>query len=172
MELGPVDPDKKPRRRSTLRRPADACRTPEAGDRRWSRDRIAVHLRGASPGRGRTDDALPGLRRLASADRQAGCHRLSRSAMMPPCRGCRLTLLGRALEAGVVAAVVSEMPRKVRELLQELTKAGFVDRRGKGSHRRFKHPKGAKVTVSGNQGDDARAYQERDVARAIKESQR
>ncbi len=41
-----------------------------------------------------------------------------------------------------------------------------------GSHRRFKHPKGAKVTVSGHKGDDARVYQELDVARAIKESQR
>jgi len=66
----------------------------------------------------------------------------------------------------------NEIPRKVRELIRDLRKAGFVDRGGKGSHRRFKHPRGIKVTVSGNLGEDAKSYQELDVARAIKESQR
>ncbi len=65
-----------------------------------------------------------------------------------------------------------QMPRKVRELVRDLTKAGFVESGGKGSHRRFKHTGGAKVTVSGNLGADAKAYQELEVTRAIQESQR
>jgi predicted RNA binding protein YcfA (HicA-like mRNA interferase family) len=34
------------------------------------------------------------------------------------------------------------MPKKIRELIQSLKQAGFVDRGGKGSHRNFKHPAG------------------------------
>lgn len=61
------------------------------------------------------------------------------------------------------------MPRKVRQLIADLEKAGFVDRGGKGSHRNFTHPKaqGLRVTVSGGAGDDARHYQERAVRRAL-----
>ncbi len=59
------------------------------------------------------------------------------------------------------------MPRKVRQLIAELEQAGFVNRGGKGSHRNFIHPKGARVTVSGGAGDDAKHYQERDVKRAL-----
>lgn len=59
------------------------------------------------------------------------------------------------------------MPRKVRQLIADLEQAGFVDRKGKGSHRNFKHPKGVRVTLSGGSGDDARHYQERDVKRAL-----
>lgn len=61
------------------------------------------------------------------------------------------------------------MPRKIRELIQDLKKAGFVDRGGKGSHRNFKHPGGAKITISGNPGDDAMRYQERDLDKALQE---
>jgi predicted RNA binding protein YcfA (HicA-like mRNA interferase family) len=60
------------------------------------------------------------------------------------------------------------MPRKVRDLIGDLTKAGFVDRGGKGSHRNLKHPSGAKITVSGSLGDDAKPYQERDVKKALR----
>ncbi len=60
------------------------------------------------------------------------------------------------------------MPRKIRELIRDLKKAGFIDRGGKGSHRNFKHPGGAKITISGNPGDDARRYQERDLEKALK----
>ena len=63
------------------------------------------------------------------------------------------------------------MPRKLRELIRDLKKAGFVDRGGKGSHRNFKHPRGAKITLGGNPGDDAKPYQERVVRRAIEECQ-
>jgi len=59
------------------------------------------------------------------------------------------------------------MPRKVRQLIADLEKAGFVNRGGKGSHRNFTHPQGLRVTVSGGAGDDARHYQERDVRRVL-----
>ncbi|MGO9000428.1 MAG: type II toxin-antitoxin system HicA family toxin [Limisphaerales bacterium] len=59
------------------------------------------------------------------------------------------------------------MPRKVRQLIADLEKVGFVNRGGKGSHRNFTHPKGLRVTVSGHSGDDAKHYQERDVWRML-----
>ena len=59
------------------------------------------------------------------------------------------------------------MPRKVRQLMADLTRAGFTGRGGKGSQRNFTHPKGLRVTVSGHPGDDAKHYQERDVRRAL-----
>lgn len=60
-------------------------------------------------------------------------------------------------------------PKKIRELIRGLKKAGFVDRGGKGSHRNFKHPGGGKITVSGNSGHDAKKYQEREVEKVIRE---
>ena len=63
------------------------------------------------------------------------------------------------------------MPPKVRELVTNLKRAGFVDRGGKGSHRNFVHPKVAKpITVAGNLGDDAKHYLVRAVRLAIEES--
>lgn len=64
------------------------------------------------------------------------------------------------------------MPKKVRELIRILKRAGFVDRGGKGGHRNFTHPYGAKITLSGNPSDDAKRYQERDVERALREAKR
>ena len=46
-----------------------------------------------------------------------------------------------------------------------------MNRGGKGDHRNYKHPKGARVTLSGKAGADAKPYQEREVERAIEESQ-
>jgi predicted RNA binding protein YcfA (HicA-like mRNA interferase family) len=64
------------------------------------------------------------------------------------------------------------MPPKVRDLVVELQRAGFVDRGGKGSHRNFVHPNVAKpITISGALGDDAKLYQVRAVKRAVEESQ-
>lgn len=63
------------------------------------------------------------------------------------------------------------MPRKIRELLEDLTAAGFHEiPGGKGSHRKLIHDRypGA-VTLSGKSGDDAKPYQERQVRRAIEE---
>jgi len=63
------------------------------------------------------------------------------------------------------------MPPKVRELVAELQKAGFVDRGGKGSHRNFVHPKVSKpITISGASGEDAKHYLVRAVRRAVEES--
>ena len=56
------------------------------------------------------------------------------------------------------------MPPKIRDLMHALERAGFVDRGGKGSHRNFLHPSGIRVTLSGRPGDDAKRYQEREVA--------
>ena len=63
------------------------------------------------------------------------------------------------------------MPRKIRELIGDLERAGFVNRGGKGSHRNYEHPTGARVTVSGQLGDDAKPYQEREVKNKIQEVQ-
>jgi len=59
------------------------------------------------------------------------------------------------------------MPRKVRQLIADLERVGFVNRGGKGSHRNFTHAKGIRVTLSGAAGDDAKPYQEKDVRRAV-----
>lgn len=59
------------------------------------------------------------------------------------------------------------MPRNLRELMADLEKAGFVDRGGKGSHRNFIHPRGLRVTLSGQAGADALHYQEKEVRRKI-----
>ena len=60
------------------------------------------------------------------------------------------------------------MPPKIRELIADLERTGFVNRGGKGSHRNFVHPKASKpVTISGGLGDDAKRYQVRAVQLAI-----
>ena len=63
------------------------------------------------------------------------------------------------------------MPRKVRQLIAELEKNGFVNRGGKDSHRNFIHAQGLRVTISGKLGDDAHPYQEREVRRKLAEIQ-
>lgn len=63
------------------------------------------------------------------------------------------------------------MPRKIRQLIADLERAGFTNRGGKGSHRNYVHPSvEGVVTVSGKAGDDCKPYQERGVKRAIEES--
>ena len=59
------------------------------------------------------------------------------------------------------------MPPKIRELIQGLKSAGFVNRGGKGSHRNFRHAKGVNITISGSAGSVAKHYQVRDVKRAL-----
>jgi len=59
------------------------------------------------------------------------------------------------------------MPRKIRELIRDLERAGFVDRGGKGDHRNFEHPRGFRVTLSGKAGQDAKPYQAKEVRSAI-----
>lgn len=64
------------------------------------------------------------------------------------------------------------MPRKIRELIKQLEKAGFNNRGGKGSHRNFIHQKGVVITISGKLGSDAKKYQEKEVKLKIAESQK
>ena len=59
------------------------------------------------------------------------------------------------------------MPPKIRELIRNLESAGFVNRGGKGSHRNYRHPRGASITLSGTPGQDAKRYQVFDVKQAI-----
>jgi predicted RNA binding protein YcfA (HicA-like mRNA interferase family) len=59
------------------------------------------------------------------------------------------------------------MPRKVRDLIRDLERAGFRNRGGRGSHRNYEHPAGIRVTLSGSEHDDALKYQERIVRLAI-----
>ena len=62
--------------------------------------------------------------------------------------------------------------RELRELVKCLEKAGFV-RGGKESHRNYAHPMLKKpLTLSGHDGEDAKHYQEKAVATAIKEVQK
>jgi len=64
------------------------------------------------------------------------------------------------------------MPRKMRQLVADLEKVGFVlAPGGKGSHRKFRHPRFAgTVILSGNDGDDAHYYQEKQVRNAIRKA--
>ena len=64
------------------------------------------------------------------------------------------------------------MPKKIRQPIKELEQAGFITRDGKGNHRNFIHPKGVVLTISGKLGDDAKHYQEKEVVKKIKESQK
>jgi predicted RNA binding protein YcfA (HicA-like mRNA interferase family) len=64
------------------------------------------------------------------------------------------------------------MPRKVRQLIADLERAGFVNRGGKGSHRNYEHPGGARATLSGQLGSDAQPYQEKLVRMKIEESRK
>jgi predicted RNA binding protein YcfA (HicA-like mRNA interferase family) len=66
------------------------------------------------------------------------------------------------------------MPRKIRQLVADLEAAGFVRvPGGKGSHRKFRHSKYAgSVILSGQDGDDAYHYQEKQVRNAIRETSR
>ena len=59
------------------------------------------------------------------------------------------------------------MPGKLRELMADLERAGFVNRGGKGSHRNYIHPRGVRVTLSGQSGADTRHYQGKEVRQKI-----
>ena len=62
------------------------------------------------------------------------------------------------------------MPRKIRDLIRALERAGFVNRGGKGDHRNYEHPRGGRVTISGQIGDDAKPYQEKEVKQGVEAS--
>lgn len=64
------------------------------------------------------------------------------------------------------------MPRKIRQLIADLERAGFlVTPGGKGSHRKFQHAKfPGSVVLSGGDGEDAHHYQEKQVRQAIRKA--
>jgi predicted RNA binding protein YcfA (HicA-like mRNA interferase family) len=66
------------------------------------------------------------------------------------------------------------MPPKVRELKAKLSKAGFTPRKAKGSHTVWKHPAlpGVTLTISGQDGKDARPYLVDEVRDALKRLER
>ena len=60
---------------------------------------------------------------------------------------------------------------KIRELIEALERAGFVNRGGKGSYRDFAHPEVQKpVVISGKPGEDAQRYQEKAVRAGIEKA--
>ena len=63
------------------------------------------------------------------------------------------------------------MPRKIRELVAELERAGWLHTGGgKGSHRKFAHPGSRrKIVLSGANGADAHPYQEKLVKQGLME---
>jgi len=64
------------------------------------------------------------------------------------------------------------MPKKIRELKSMLRKAGFMCRSGKGSHTSWEHARLAEsITLSGNDGRDAKPYQEKQVRDAIRKAE-
>ena len=68
------------------------------------------------------------------------------------------------------------MPRKVRELKADLRRAGFLEvrGRGKGSHSFWRHPAfpDLRATLSGQDGQDVRDYQEAHIALVVTEAGR
>jgi predicted RNA binding protein YcfA (HicA-like mRNA interferase family) len=62
------------------------------------------------------------------------------------------------------------MPKKIRELKSMLSKAGFNEILGKGSHTKWFHRLFlGRITLSGKDGNDAKLYQEKEVNDAIKQ---
>jgi predicted RNA binding protein YcfA (HicA-like mRNA interferase family) len=66
---------------------------------------------------------------------------------------------------------LQRVPRKIRQLVADLESAGFCQvQGGKGSHRKFVHPKfRGFVLISGHDGDDALHYQEKHVRNALRQ---
>ncbi len=66
---------------------------------------------------------------------------------------------------------MQRVPRKIRQLVADLERAGFTRvQGGKGSHRKFVHPKfRGFVLISGQDGDDAQHYQEKQLRNALRQ---
>jgi predicted RNA binding protein YcfA (HicA-like mRNA interferase family) len=65
------------------------------------------------------------------------------------------------------------MPKKIREPKAMLRRAGWVQvPGGKGSHTKWAHAKVARrIILSGNDGDDAKPQQTRDIERGVWEAE-
>jgi predicted RNA binding protein YcfA (HicA-like mRNA interferase family) len=62
------------------------------------------------------------------------------------------------------------MPKKIRELKSLLSKAGFFHKPAKGSHSKWIHPKLPKaIIIAGKDGDDAKAYLEKQVSESLEQ---
>jgi hypothetical protein len=67
------------------------------------------------------------------------------------------------------------VPRKLRQLRADLARSDYVldTKHGKGSHTWWVHPKipGSPINLADKDGADAKPYQERDVADALRRAQ-
>ena len=61
------------------------------------------------------------------------------------------------------------MPKKIRELSPVLERAGLRRKPRKGSHRKYVHADGRQLVLSGNDGDDAKPYQEKQVRKLVRD---
>jgi predicted RNA binding protein YcfA (HicA-like mRNA interferase family) len=59
------------------------------------------------------------------------------------------------------------LPRKIRQLISDLERAGFTQTSTSGSHREYRHVDGTTVILSGQSGAGAHHDQEKDARRAI-----
>lgn len=60
------------------------------------------------------------------------------------------------------------MPRKIRAYKAEIASLGFEQKRGKGSHQNWKHPKlPLIITIAFKDGDDVPLYLEKLLQKAI-----
>ena len=62
------------------------------------------------------------------------------------------------------------MPRKIRQLKADLRQAGATQTSQEGSHAKWRHelvPE-TEVVISGHDGDDAKAYQEKQVRKLLR----
>ncbi len=72
-----------------------------------------------------------------------------------------------------IIMIAYAMLKKVRELIAQLEKAGFVNKGGKGSHRKFIHANvPLPIIISGKLGSDARKYQEKAVVQALRKAKK
>ena len=68
---------------------------------------------------------------------------------------------------------INAMPKKIRELKAILRSAGWIQipGAGKGSHTKWAHARvPRRVILSGNDGDDAKPRQQKDIENAVREA--
>lgn len=63
------------------------------------------------------------------------------------------------------------MPKKIRELIKMIEKAGWRLERCKGSHRQYVK-EGRSYTIAGALGDDPKPYQEKEINKLINKPQK
>ena len=59
------------------------------------------------------------------------------------------------------------MPIRILTLIQDLESINFVNKSGKKGYRNYQHPDGINITICGNNKQEAKQYQIKDVRRAI-----